>query len=180
MWPSRPAGAGRNIGATPTFVIQKHDATTLHYDVRLEVDGVLKSWAVPKGPSLDPREKRLAVEVEDHAVDYGGFEGVIGDGRYGSGAVIVWDRGTYRNLTECDGAPVGMDEGLDAGHVHVWLDGEKLRGGFALTRTGREGKRVRWILVKVRDEAAEPGRDPVADEPASVVSGRTVEQVPAE
>lgn len=140
---------------------------------------MLKSWAVPKGPSLDPREKRLAVEVEDHALEYGGFEGVIGDGHYGSGAVIVWDRGTYRNLTEGDGAVLPMAAALEAGHAHVWLEGEKLRGGFAFTRTGRDGRRVRWILVKVRDETADSGRDPVADEPASVMSGRTVEEVAA-
>ena len=136
--------------------------------MRLEVGGVLKSWAVPKGPSLDPREKRLAVEVEDHALEYGG-----------SVAVIVWDRGTYRNLTARDGAELPMAAALDAGHAHVWLEGEKLRGGFAFTRTGRDGRRVRWILVKVRDETADPWRDPVAGEPASVLSGRTVEEVAA-
>ena len=112
------------------FVIQQHDATTLHYDFRLEVDGVLRSWAVPKGPSTDPREKRLAVEVEDHSLDYADFEGVHESG-YGKGAVIVWDAGTYRNLDE----ERSMAEALDAGHAKFWLEGEKLRGGWTLHRT---------------------------------------------
>src|ERR1700704_5126901 len=112
------------------FVIQKHDASSLHYDFRLEVGGVLKSWAVPKGPSLDPREKRLAVEVEDHPLDYADFEGVIGEGNYGAGAVIVWDAGTYRNLDE----KRSMAEALEAGHAKFWLEGQKLKGGWTLQR----------------------------------------------
>ena len=110
-------------------MIQKHAASSLHYDFRLEVDGVLKSWAVPKGPSTDPREKRLAVEVEDHPLDYADFEGVIGSG-YGAGRVIVWDAGTYRSLTD---GPV--EEALEKGHLSVWLEGKKLRGGWTLQRT---------------------------------------------
>src|SRR3954469_18070541 len=113
----------------PRFVIQKHDASTLHYDFRLEVDGVLKSWAVPKGPSTDPREKRLAVEVEDHPLSYIDFEGVIGAG-YGAGAVIVWDAGTWRPLTDED-----PGKALRGGHLSFWLDGKKLRGGYTLQRT---------------------------------------------
>src|SRR3954453_2073182 len=109
----------------PRFVIQQHDATTLHFDFRLEVDGVLRSWAVPKGPSVDPREKRLAVEVEDHSLASGGFEGAIG-----GGAVILWDRGSYEPINTDDFAAA-----LDAGHASFWLEGEKLRGGWALTRT---------------------------------------------
>ncbi len=114
----------------PRFVIQKHAASTLHYDFRLEVDGVLKSWAVPKGPSLDPREKRLAVQVEDHGLDYFDFEGVHGEG-YGAGAVIVWDWGRYRSL-DPDRSPAEM---IAAGHVKIWLEGEKLTGGWTLQRT---------------------------------------------
>src|SRR5205085_1090204 len=110
----------------PRFVIQKHAASRLHYDFRLEVDGTLRSWAVPKGPSTDPRVKRLAVEVEDHPLEYAEFEGIIGDGLYGAGAVIVWDAGTYRNLNE----ERSMAQTLAGGHAKVWLEGQKLRGGW--------------------------------------------------
>ena len=155
----------------PRFVIQKHDATTLHYDFRLEVDGTLRSWAVPKGPSTDPRERRLAVEVEDHPLEYGDFEGVIGAG-YGSGAVIVWDAGTYRNLDE----ERSMAEALDAGHARVWLEGEKLRGGWTLHRTNA-GAKPQWLLIKRRDEGADARRNPVSTQPESVKSGRTIDEI---
>jgi DNA ligase D-like protein (predicted 3'-phosphoesterase) len=153
------------------FVIQKHDASTLHYDFRLEVDGTLRSWAVPKGPSTDPRERRLAVEVEDHPLEYGDFEGVIGEG-YGSGAVIVWDRCTYRNLDE----DRSMAEALDAGHARIWLEGEKLRGGWTLHRTNA-GAKPQWLLMKRRDEGADARRNPQSTQPESVKTGRTVEEV---
>jgi DNA ligase D-like protein (predicted 3'-phosphoesterase) len=157
----------------PRFVIQQHAATTLHYDFRLEVDGVLRSWAVPKGPSTDPREKRLAVEVEDHSLAYGDFEGMIGSG-YGAGAVIVWDAGTYRNLDE----QRSMSEALEAGHAKFWLEGEKLSGGWTLQRT-RGGKKPQWLLIKRRDERADARRNPQSTQRASVKSGRTIEQVAA-
>lgn len=166
----------RNAAAHPIFVIQKHDATTLHYDFRLEADGVLKSWAVPKGPSLDPREKRLAVPTEDHPLDYADFEGVIPVGSYGAGTVLVWDRGTYRNLTRKGGREVPVAEAIEKGHVSFRLEGEKVRGGYALTRF-RTGKGEAWLLVKKDDAEADPGRDPVRTEPRSVVSGRTIEEV---
>ena len=157
----------------PAFVVQKHDATSLHYDFRLEVDGVLKSWAVPKGPSTDPRDKRLDMEVEDHGLDYAGFEGVIGPG-YGAGAVIVWDAGTYENLSE-----EPMAQALEHGTVRIWLDGEKLRGGYTLRRTSG-GEKPKWLLMKRRDELADARRNPVSSEPRSVLSGRTIEEVAAE
>jgi DNA ligase D-like protein (predicted 3'-phosphoesterase) len=156
----------------PRFVIQKHAATRLHYDFRLEVDGTLRSWAVPKGLSTDPRVKRLAVEVEDHPLEYADFEGVIGEGSYGAGAVIVWDAGTYRNLDE----ERSMAETLASGHAKVWLDGQKLRGGWTLQRT-RGGEKPQWLVIKRRDEAADARRRPESTQPASVKTGRTVEQV---
>jgi DNA ligase D-like protein (predicted 3'-phosphoesterase) len=161
--------------SNPRFVIQKHDASRLHYDFRLEVDGTLRSWAVPKGPSTDPRQKRLAVEVEDHPLEYADFEGVIGEGNYGSGAVIVWDRGTYRNLDETR----TVAETIEAGHVKVWLEGEKLRGGWTLQRT-RQGTKPQWLMIKRRDEAADARRRPENTQPRSVKTGRTVEQVAEE
>jgi DNA ligase D-like protein (predicted 3'-phosphoesterase) len=172
-----PAGRrGRSRRGAPRFVIQQHDATSMHWDFRLEAAGVLKSWAVPKGPSTDPREKRLAMPTEDHPLDYAAFEGVIPEGEYGAGPVIVWDAGTYRNLTEKDGREVAVEDAVDAGHVKVFLEGQKLRGGFALTRTGR-GKKPRWILVKLKDEHADARRNPVRTEPMSVTSGRTIEDM---
>jgi DNA ligase D-like protein (predicted 3'-phosphoesterase) len=152
------------------FVIQQHAATTLHFDFRLEVDGVLKSWAVPKGPSTDPREKRLAVEVEDHSLDYADYEGRIGEG-YGAGRVIVWDTGTWRPLTD---GPAG--EALDNGHLSFWLEGEKLRGGWTLQRTSA-GEKPQWLLIKRRDEGADARRNPVTTQPESVLSGRTIDDL---
>jgi len=163
-------------GDRPRFVVQKHDATSLHYDFRLEAGGVLKSWAVPKGPSTDPRGKRLAMPTEDHPLEYAEFEGLIPPEQYGAGPVIVWDAGTYRNLTDDSGREKPVEEAIADGHVKFWLEGDKLTGGFALTRTG-SGRRERWMLVKLRDEGADARRNPVSSQPASVLSGRTVEQV---
>jgi DNA ligase D-like protein (predicted 3'-phosphoesterase) len=155
---------------TSSFVVQQHRATTLHYDFRLEVDGVLRSWAVPKGPSMDPADKRLAVEVEDHSLKWGEFEGKVGPG-YGEGAVIVWDRGTYEGL---DDVPIA--EALERGRASFRLDGEKLRGGFTLVRTRGSAAKPQWLLIKKRDDEAD-GQGPVGDRPESVVSGRTLEDL---
>jgi DNA ligase D-like protein (predicted 3'-phosphoesterase) len=152
------------------FVIQQHAASTLHFDFRLEAGGVLKSWAVPKGLSTDPREKRLAVEVEDHSLGYADFEGRIDEG-YGAGRVIVWDTGSYRPLT--DGS---VEEALENGHLSFWLEGEKLRGGWTLQRTGG-GDKPQWLLIKRRDEEADARRNPVSTQPESVLSGRTIEEL---
>jgi DNA ligase D-like protein (predicted 3'-phosphoesterase) len=173
---AEPRGGSHRRSAQPIFVVQKHDATRLHYDFRLEVDGVLVSWAVPKGPSTDPRVKRLAIRTEDHPLEYADFEGVIPEGEYGAGPVIIWDRGTYRNLTKRNGQEVPMADALAVGHIAVWLEGRKLVGGYALTRIDR-GRRESWLLVKKADEAADPSRDPVATQPKSVVSGRTIEDL---
>jgi DNA ligase D-like protein (predicted 3'-phosphoesterase) len=156
----------------PIFVIQKHAATSLHYDFRLEVDGVLKSWAVPRGPSTDPRDKRLAMEVEDHALGYADFEGVIEEGSYGAGAVIVWDNGMYENLLEDQ----SMSEAVERGHARIWLHGHKLRGGYTLRRTSA-GDKPKWLLMKRSDEEADARRNPVSTEPRSVLSGHTIEEV---
>lgn len=156
----------------PRFVIQKHAARRLHYDFRLEVDETLRSWAVPKGPSTDPGAKRLAVEVEDHPLEYADFEGTIAAGEYGAGTVIVWDAGTYRNLDE----DRDMAAAIEAGHVKVWLEGEKLCGGWTLQRT-RGGSKPQWLLIKRRDREADASRDPQRAEPKSVLSGRTLEEI---
>ena len=148
------------------FVVQEHQATAHHYDVRLEVDGVMRSWAVPKGPSLDPAAKRLAVQVEDHGMGHNDFEGALGDG-----GVIIWDRGTYEQ-----GGRVAWPEALDRGHAVFVLHGEKLRGGFALQRT-RPGDKPQWLLIKRKDDDARPGSDIVAERPESVVSGRTLAEL---
>jgi DNA ligase D-like protein (predicted 3'-phosphoesterase) len=144
---------------TGVFVVQEHQATAHHFDLRLEVDGVMRSWAVPKGPSMDPAVKRLAVQVEDHAVSHNDYEGP---------RVIVWDRGAYEQ-----GGRVAWPEALERGHAVFALHGQKLRGGFALQRT-REGAKPQWLLIKRRDEDARPGSNVVAERPESVVTGRTL------
>jgi DNA ligase D-like protein (predicted 3'-phosphoesterase) len=175
-----PSGKrARRRGGRPRFVIQQHDATTMHYDFRLEVGGVLKSWAVPKGPSTDPRDKRLAMPTEDHPLEYADFEGVIPEEHYGAGPVIVWDRGTYRNVTEQDGEPEDPEEALERGHFVFELEGEKLRGGYALQRVGG-GKRQRWLLIKTDDEHADRRRKPVNTQRESVISGKTIEEIAEE
>lgn len=149
------------------FVVQEHAATARHFDLRLEVAGTMRSWAVPKGPSLDPSVKRLAVQVADHAMEHNSFEGPTG----GGGGVVVWDRGHYEQ-----GGRVAWPEALERGHAVFVLHGEKLRGGFALQRT-RPGAKPQWLLVKRRDEEARSGSDIVAEQPASVLSGRTLDEL---
>ncbi len=181
--PKAEGGGGRD----DRFVIHKHAASRLHYDFRLEHDGVLKSWAIPKGPSTDPADKRLAVMTEDHPLGYADFEGVIPEGEYGAGTVIVWDSGTYENRTRRDDDESGddesagdglkpVDEALADGHLVVYLHGEKLRGGYALQHTGWHSEND-WLLIKVDDEEADARRNPVSTQPASVKTGRTIEEV---
>ena len=173
-----PAGATEHPARPehePVFVVQKHDASRLHYDFRLQVDGVLKSWAIPKGPSMNTRDKRLAVPTEDHPLEYRDFEGIIPEGEYGAGRVIVWDTGTFRNITKRDGQLVPLHQAIENGQVAIWLEGKKLKGGFALTRI-RDGKKPIWLLVKKRDEYANTS-DPVNQQPESVLSGRTTEEL---
>ncbi|HYE00927.1 MAG TPA: DNA polymerase ligase N-terminal domain-containing protein, partial [Alphaproteobacteria bacterium] len=156
----------------PIFVVQKHEARRLHYDFRLEIDGELKSWAVTRGPSWDPADKRLAVQVEDHPLAYAEFEGVIPPGQYGGGTVMLWDRGHWR--------PQGdVAAGLAAGKLGLWLEGERLRGGWTLIRMAGRGRRDNWLLVKDRDEAAEPGRsaEDEGDAATSVKTGRRMAEI---
>ena len=157
------------------FVIQKHDATRLHYDFRLEFDGVFKSWAVTRGPSLDPHDKRLAVEVEDHPLDYGDFEGTIPEGQYGGGTVQLWDRGTW----ESD----DPERGFKKGDLKFTLHGDKLHGSWVLVRMKNDrfgGKRTNWLLIKHRDEYAVDGNgEAILDEDRSVASGRSMAEIAA-
>ncbi|MBI4503617.1 MAG: DNA ligase [Gemmatimonadetes bacterium] len=141
-----PRGRRPRPSARPVFVIQKHAATTLHYDFRLEVGGVLKSWVVPKGPPSGAKTKRLAMATEDHPLEYAAFEGVIPQGEYGAGPMMIWDRGPYRNLMEKDGEPVPIDQALEDGHLVVGLEGKKLTGAYILRRMGGDPRK--WLLMK--------------------------------
>jgi bifunctional non-homologous end joining protein LigD len=172
-----PAGRVRRRGRERSFVVQKHDASRLHYDFRLAIGGVLTSWAVPKGPSMNPADKRLAVRTEDHPLEYADFEGVIPAGQYGAGTVMVWDRGGY----EPQGG-VAPERQLAGGRIDARLEGTKLRGGFTLIATGKRSaghqEGVRWLLIKHRDEYADPSwniESPALDR--SVLTGRTLAEV---
>ncbi|MFF5497268.1 DNA polymerase ligase N-terminal domain-containing protein [Streptomyces aquilus] len=172
-----PRGRQTPAGDAPRFVVQIHDASTLHFDFRLQVGDVLKSWSVPKGPSGDPRDKRLAVPTEDHPLEYEEYEGVIPRGEYGGGTVIVWDRGTYEPLShDRKGRPVDFGKSLEGGHATFRLHGEKLRGEYALTRF-RTGKDESWLLVKASADHARRQGTPDPRRARSVRSGRTLAQV---
>ena len=173
-----PAGrVGRTNRKNPVFVVQKHDATNLHYDFRLEIEGALVSWAVPRGPSLNPADKRLAIMTEDHPLEYAEFEGVIPEGHYGAGTVMVWDLGTYDLV---DGQPAR--EQLDRGELKVTLHGAKLRGAIVLVHSGARDSspagRKRWLLIKHRDEYTDPSWDmeSIALD-RSVLTGRTLKEI---
>ena len=174
----RKRGKGAPKRRHPRFAFQKHAATSLHYDLRLEVDGVLASWAVPKGPSLDPRDKRLAMRTEDHPLEYLEWEGVIPRGEYGAGEMIVWDRGVYENISETRrGEQLTITDAIEKGDVKVFLLGEKVKGAYALVRTGPAGDREKWLLIKKDDEGADRRRRPTSSQPESVLSGRTIEDL---
>jgi len=167
-----PVGKVGKRSKSPIFVIQKHDASHLHYDVRLEIDGVLISWAVPKGPSVSTRVKRLAMPTDDHPLEYADFEGVISQG-YGAGTVMVWDTGTYKNLK-----PHAMQQCLEDGRIEIFFDGEKLRGAFALVRMQKPRKG--WLLIKMRDAYANIWQVPKKDRDRSALTGRTMRQIARE
>ena len=176
---AEPSGdrAPKRRGRALRFVIQKHAASRLHFDWRLELDGVMKSWAVPKGPSLVPGTRRLAMEVEDHPIAYNSFEGTIPAGEYGGGTVMLWDRGTYEPTD--GGGPAALREGYARGKLDVTLHGERLRGAYTMVRTRGEGERAQWLLIKRTDEHASAKRDLVEDVVTSVESGRTMEEIAA-
>ena len=169
--PEPAPSKAKTAKAVNYFCVQRHDATRLHYDFRLEIDGVLKSWAVPKGPTLDPDVKHFAAHVEDHPVEYGGFEGNIPAGNYGAGSVMLWDRGTFQLLGDASGA-----EQIARGDLKFHLNGEKLKGDFALVHMKGRGKGNEWLLIKKRDDFAAAGWD-VEEHAYSVLSGRTQEEI---
>jgi DNA ligase D-like protein (predicted 3'-phosphoesterase) len=172
-----PRGRNGRSGARPRFVVQIHDASTMHFDFRLQVGDVLKSWSVPKGPSGLPKDKRLAVPTEDHPLEYEDFEGVIPQGEYGGGTVIVWDHGTYEPLShDKKGRPLDFAESLEHGHATFRLHGTKLRGAYALTRFREDN----WLLVKTAEGGARGHGTPDPRRARSVRSGRTLAQVAAE
>lgn len=175
---AEPTGEEKITGRTKNrFVIQMHDARNLHFDFRLQIGDVLVSWAVPKGPSTDPDVKRLAIRTEDHPFAYGNFEGVIPEGAYGGGTVLIWDHGTFRNLRiEKKKNPMTLEESLEDGLIEVWLEGEKLEGGYALIRT-QKGENEKWLLKKIDDEKADARRNPVSTERKSVVSGLGIDEI---
>ena len=172
-----PAGRKWRSSSTRIFVVQKHDASRLHYDFRLAINGVLVSWAVPKGPSMNPAEKRLAVRTEDHPLEYAEFEGVIPAGQYGAGTVMVWDLGTYESQDD-----ISLEEQLARGKTDIVIEGEKLRGGFTLIEAGERlayaSKSERWLLIKQRDKYADSSwniESPRFDR--SVLTGRTLKEI---
>ena len=163
------------------FVIQKHDASHLHYDFRLEIDGVLVSWAVPKGPSTDPRDKRLAIQTEDHPMAYAHFEGVIPEGNYGAGTVMVWDTGTYENIKHKNDELVSMATCLADGQIEIVLQGKKLQGAYTLIKTKwHEGSKNQWLLMKMKDDYVDARRNLLTSEPNSALTGRTMAQIAQE
>jgi len=166
-----PPGRVKSTPGANYFCVQRHDATRLHYDFRLEIDGVLKSWAVPKGPTLDPGQRHFAAHVEDHPLDYGDFEGTIPAGNYGAGSVMLWDQGTFDLLGEVSGA-----EQIARGDLKFRLHGQKLNGDFALVHMKARGKGNEWLIIKKRDDFAAPGWD-VEEHAYSVLSGRTQEEI---
>ena len=177
---AEPRGGRRKAGPRLAYVIQKHAARNLHFDLRLELDGVMKSWAVPKGPSLDPAVKRLAMQVEDHPVEYNEFEGTIPQGEYGGGTVMIWDRGSYRYGGDDPDPIEGLRRGYARGDFKFVLEGKRLKGSWVLVRTRRgDPRRAQWLLIKHRDQLAEPGSDVVAEYDTSAASGRTMDEIAA-
>ncbi len=162
-----------DINKESVFVIHKHDASNLHYDFRIKIDKTLASWVIPKGPSTDPSQKRLALPTQNHPLSYTTFEGIIPEGQYGAGKVIVWDTGTYQNLKSYP-----IKQAKEKGQIEIWLHGEKIQGGYALVRTtNKHTDNERWLLIKMKDEHADARRNPTSTEPQSVLSGKKIENL---
>lgn len=176
-----PEPKGSNVkknSNSPSFVIQKHDATNLHYDFRLEIDNTLKSWAIPKGPSTDPSVKRMAIPTEDHPLEYADFEGTIPEDQYGGGTVMIWDKGTFKNIKKDEkGQSISLKKSYEMGTLEFWLEGKKLKGGFALVKMKSGKMKGNWLLIKMKDDQADARRKPTNTENKSVVTGRTMEEI---
>lgn len=172
-----PEGKKEPSSALPTFVIQKHDASRLHYDLRLEIDGVMPSWAIPKGPSTDYNDKRLAMQTEDHPLSYADFEGIIPEG-YGAGTVMVWDNGTYDNLRlDKEGNPISMEECLKEGKIEIYLHGHKIKGAYVLFRLKGAKEPNAWIFKKIKDSEAKENYDITEKKPNSVLTKRNLKEI---
>ncbi|KTD64325.1 DNA ligase D, 3''-phosphoesterase domain protein [Legionella spiritensis] len=174
---SEPSGKNCSKKSTSLFVIQKHDASQLHYDFRLQYQDVLLSWAVPKGLSTAANEKRLAIRTENHPLDYADFEGVIPEGEYGAGTVLVWDKGEYEPIIEEDEPEKTMEKALKDGSLKFKLNGQKIQGGYAMARINTEQDREQWVIFKLDDDDADARRNPVHSEPDSVLTGRSLKDI---
>lgn len=176
---SEPKGnPKKSSGNEPLFVIQKHDASQLHYDFRIEIDGTLKSWSVPNGPSTDPSEKQMAIPTGDHPLEYADFEGVIPEDEYGGGTVMIWDKGTFENIKKDeDGNLMNLKKSYKEGTIEVDLKGEKIKGGYALVEMKSGKMEGNWLLIKMDDEEADARRNPTSTEKKSLVSGRTLKEI---
>lgn len=171
-------GNYKNRSDKPIFVVQKHDATNLHYDFRLEIDGTLKSWSVPKGPSTSSITKRMAIPTEDHPLAYADFEGNIPEGEYGGGTVMVWDRGELESIKKDEeGKLLTLEESYEMGSLEIRLFGKKLKGGYNLIRMKGGKMRGNWLLVKQEDEFADARKNPVEKQQKSVITGRSLEEI---
>lgn len=172
--PEPKANAKGHSHKDPIFVIQKHQATNLHYDFRLEIDGVLKSWAIPKGPSTDPKEKRMAIPTEDHPMAYAEFEGTIPEDQYGGGTVIIWDKGKYKDESDDSDS---TEKAYKKGVMEIYLVGEKIKGGYSLVRMNSGAQKGNWLLIKKDDDKSDARRNPVNTQNKSVVSGKTIKEI---
>ncbi len=161
----------------PIFVIQKHQSSTLHYDFRLQIGNILKSWIIPKGPSLNPKEKRLAILTKDHEFSFADFEGKIPAGHYGAGKIIVWDSGSYKNITTANGQKISMQKALENGKIHIFLEGEKIKGNFSLVLLKNQDEPKNWLLIKLKDTYANNTFDPVMELPNSIISHKSLENI---